>query len=61
MRALAFAAVVVAAIAQPAHAKKVASVAAGGVRYQVLCESCGKAMECLSVQAVGKGAPASKL
>jgi hypothetical protein len=62
MRALAFAAVVVAAaIARPAHARKVASVAAGGVRYQVLCESCGKAMECLSVQAVGKGAPASKL
>ena len=53
--------VVWSAIARPAHAKKVASVAAGGIRYQVLCESCGKAMECLSVQAVGKGAPASKL
>ncbi len=62
MRAFAFAAVVVAAaIARPAQAKTVASVAAGGIRFQVLCESCGKGKTCLAVQAARKGGPAAKL
>ncbi|HXU05790.1 MAG TPA: hypothetical protein VN903_32770 [Polyangia bacterium] len=50
-----------AAIARPAGAKKMPSVAAGGVRFQVLCERCGKEKDCLSVKAAGKDAPAGKL